>query len=533
MRPPSSARVAPGTWAYLAGLAAFTILTFRLATVIFNPGSADSLNNLDTARNLATGRGFTSNIVQQYFFPQTLPNLENIRPPGAPVLLSILYLLGGVHLHWHVLLNGLVVAITSLAIHELARRRWNTNAAGFCALSFLLATRFEMASYWSNNQMTLLTAGMLWAAECLPPGRRQTLVLVMISALGVWIKWTFCLSAGAISLLCLLRSGRQRLKEVVLYLILCGILVTPLALISYGANGSVAPPISSLRLAVRYGLEKSDRFVGHKQFCYYYQLGHVPGWQDIVKIHGLSGILAIEALDAKKVAKDLLLNNLPLTGLFLAGGVLLWRGGEKYRLLLLLATLAEPIAAGIMVFYQARFLWPCLPAMLLLAGEILVRGRWFWRLLAMCALGIFLLRAIVWWQVFFLEAQRPIPAWVESVTQHAQGQVVMTDFPWSVVWWTPSLAVVSPLTTRQDLLKVAERYKVAYYLHTGHVPLPAPFSPEDLEVVATAPNTPWNPQLWHPVRGWIKPSLYYPQAPWFLAQVHRPASRSDAPSVSP
>src|SRR5262245_27084215 len=71
-----------------------------------SPGSPDSINNLATAREIASGRGFTSRIVHQHFVQQPVPGPETVRPPGIPFLLALCFRLFGVNLVIPVVLNG-------------------------------------------------------------------------------------------------------------------------------------------------------------------------------------------------------------------------------------------------------------------------------------------------------------------------------------------------------------------------------------------------------------------------------------------
>ena len=79
----------------------------ELARQSLSPGTPDSINNLATARNIASGKGFTSQVVHQFFEYQPVPNPETVRPPGLPYLLALCFELFGVNLAVPVFLNGL------------------------------------------------------------------------------------------------------------------------------------------------------------------------------------------------------------------------------------------------------------------------------------------------------------------------------------------------------------------------------------------------------------------------------------------
>ena len=153
-----------GCWAngWLSFSLLFLIFSIYLASINNCPGGPDSRNNLDTARNISQGNGFSTNIVQPLFVEQTLPSPETIRPPGVAFLAGAIFRIFGISLGMQVLLNAITILASAWLLRatvRLFRKDWFANLAG---ILIILSCSYDLISLGNNNFLVLFTIGLLY-----------------------------------------------------------------------------------------------------------------------------------------------------------------------------------------------------------------------------------------------------------------------------------------------------------------------------------------------------------------------------------
>jgi hypothetical protein len=470
----------------------FLLLSIYLAMINNNPGNPDSKSNLDTARNIYHGEGFTSHVVLQHFKVQALPGPELIRAPGIPYLLAGLFALFGISLTIPVIINMLTVFLSSLLLRSLLnvlRRGYFADIAG---ILMILSANYEMVSIRNNNFLVLWTIGLLYITVLyLKRGYSVILFSVLcaiVCASGFYIKQTFVLSAIPIALYTIMfyQHGRNikltvRVMAFVGFLLITLSLISPLIINDLEQFGKFPnTPLPLLRLFERYdsGVMQPWRTV------------HFDGpvtYRELAGLHGIGWVIIQELLIWIKIAVKILLLNVPLVVMLLAG-VFLYRK-----------------------FLRWPIFWPVYPVLIVLAGLLLLDvnanrepdSTSSFENLYRKSIGVFLACSIIFgavscimlWKNTFETAREPQPQWITSTRQIPSGSIIMTYDPWSAVWYSENLVVMCPVGSREDLEKVLEIYKPDYYLRTGEGFTEAKTEFEDDELTLVAgkdkPDNEW------------------------------------------
>lgn len=464
-------------------LVAFIGATFLLARINNDPGSSDSCGNLILARSLHEGRGYVTGGLGELWIRRPLDTPDDTRPPGVPYLLAGIFAVAGVSLAVPVLLNGVTVCVTALALRAAIRRRGGRWAGDLALILVILSYDYEMISIWNNNLLTACTAFLLFAGSRRPEERPGLLaspaVLAACSAAGFLMKQTFVLTACPYAFLILgsntAKSKSRRVAEIGLYVaILAG-----LTSVYWGRNlvnhGTLlhVPSFASARLAGRYG------FLPHGTWRTV-RFDHPATYGEVVRTLGLAQMLIV---DAKTIAKTIFYSICLNPAVVLCGaGVLLFRQSARWLGYAEVVALCAGILfeVGIYNHHEFRYLWPMYPCLLLLAwftlrdfaewGRTQVtpllasRFKTVSLLLGVSALLIGALGALENWRTAWGHARQPTPGWTAAVRSLPPETVVLTSDVGSVIWWSGKRAVVSPLGERSDLAAVVSYYKPGYYL---------------------------------------------------------------------
>ena len=495
-------------WLAFALVAALGIaVSLRVTT----PGHWDAINNLTTARNIAEGRGYVSDFVQQLAVPMPLPGPETVRPPGVPFLMAGLFAIFGQSLVLEVLLSIIVLLAAAFTLRtaiRVAGGGWVGDVAGVVLL--LAHNDYEVRSLWNNVFLSLIAALFLLVLVRSEQGRWTGWPLVIgcaaLASVAFLMKQTQLLGPVPFVLLLLATDRRwplrRRLVQGVGFLLLFAALTAPYWLTNLIEHGqALYSPIQGLRLPARYGLLPLDRW--HRTLLY-----GAPAFTYGSVLHtiGARAMLKIELSHWRELAEAILALN-PFIVAWAAAGALFIRRRD-WRVYALVAALCIPPVFDAMYWVvERRYLWPLLPCLLFMAW-LTVRGFRDWRsggigprfaLRLRRALGVVIAAALLAalvsfirsWRWDIIAARAPIPGWISAVLRDVPpGAVVMTAAPPELDWWTRRKSVIAPLGPRRDVLAVAERYDAQYYLDTeSNTPEHAvSFAPGDLRLVDRGPG---------------------------------------------
>lgn len=503
-------------------LLAVVVLSIVLAQKAQFAGSPDSLNNLDTARNIVTGKGFVSSMVQQLFVPQTLPNPEGIRTPGVPYLLAGCFRLFGISLAVVVLLDAAAVVLTALCLRAAARFVAGDMVGNLTGMLWLLSDSYQMGSAWNNGFLVLAIACLLLIGEAQRNGRLSLRIAALAygvtGGVGYLFKPTFVLSVVPFALFMLWLNGPEPSRNRKQTAAVVGIFFAVLALVSspYWVRSLVlsGKPLYSLMPLLRLS-ERYDGLPG-KTF-HTVRFGKPLSYREMIEIHGPVNLIKREISIWASTCGGVI---------WLAPGILLLvvlgaamqvgrRNWRDYAAPLLL--LAEPLfSCGIYLRCEQRYLWPVFPVLIYLLAVVVRDFRisrrdelspgWAGRMQSMS--GLILILSFLWgttqatrnWRGAFIHGARLPPSWIPAVRQTPENAIVLTDNPWAVAWYGERKAVVCPVINRGDLLQVVRIYLPTYYLSTGYLNDYFPverrvvaFSSADLELLASGEHekTPW------------------------------------------
>lgn len=464
----------------------FLLVALVLAGMNQSDGSSDSKNNLDTARNLATGRGYTSNIVQQFYVFQPLPHPEAIRTPGITFLMAGMIWLFGFSPALPVLLNTATVLATAWLLRraiQVAGGDWFASVAGILVL---ISGHYQMVSLWNNNLLVLCTVGLLWVgAKQEHQGWAKWKVVAacaVITAIGFLTKPTFIVTAVPFAAFLLLTGRhegrlpwRQAAARFATFLVLVSVLTSPYwvrNLILFGKP--LFSPSAVARLAIRYGGMPYGEFTTVR-------FGQPLTYGEMLQIHGIGGMVRKDLAMIGETAGRALLQNPPIYLLILVAPVVFpaWRTRREYLLAVL--AVAEPIFAAALYWHvEARYLWPIYPCLLYLAAlgvrdyrlRPMPRESRLPRVaiaagLLVLAVGYGVFHGQRAWGWFVQEARETPPAWVQQVAATPPDALILTDDPFSVAWYADRKAVRLPGGPRQDLLRVLQLYRPTHCLLTG------------------------------------------------------------------
>lgn len=481
-----------------------------LATTSTHAGTPDSISNLDTARNIALGRGFTTDIVQQLASPQVVPGPDVVRPPALPYLLAALAPLVGVGPAGAVILNVLAILATALLVRA-ALRSLHEPLLGDLAGLVVLSTHaaYTVLEALNNNVLVALTAAMLLLTVLALGGRlrgaRLAVAAGALSGIGFLVKQTFMLGAVALAVFLLARDRErtrsQRLRDTLLFLILFIALCSPYLLRNILLFGDpLYAPANALRLPVHYGIPGYD---WHNRVLLFGSRGF--SYRDIAEQIGLGGMLRREAsLHALAVANVVRLNPivLPLAAVLL----LLAPRRRRAAYIAIGLLLIMPYFDGLYWYPEPRYMWPAFPALLLLVGVAAAELRTIppghfagWRsrrvlgavhvaMVAAIALGAG--RGVPLWREEVGDRHWSPPAWTPLVRSLPANARILSASPYLPAWYGERPSIVAPLGGRSSLDRVLSYYRPTYFLESTTL-RPAErvaFRPEELQLLAQGPG---------------------------------------------
>lgn len=484
-------------------------------------GTWDAASNLVAARNIAEGKGLTTDFVQDLVVPHELPELETVRAPGAIYVLGALFSLTGVNLATPVLVNVGWILLSALFLRAAiaaAGPSWLADIAG--VLMLLGANNYVVVPYVNNNLLVLLTVVGLWLA--MRVDRRASngwWVAVASGALtgfAFLTKQTYILGFVPFTIILIgtLRGATrvQRLTRLIVAGAVTLVVTSPYIITNIIQHGTpIYSPIQQLRLPVRYGIIPVDGFQRRVLFDQ-----PAPRIRDIAEAIGVHGMLSRDLDIARETANAALGRGLVV--IFWAVGALVFIRPYRLHLHAMAATLALPgFFDSLWWVPEPRYLYPLYPVVLFLAAlgtidylegpaaEVTHRVRQrvqraFVGLTA-TALAMGLLTAQGAWRASRSSAGYGEPAWASHIRQLPPDAVVLTsDVPY-VAWWARRRAVIEPWGTRADLERVMRLYDPTHYLDV--VPGSRPDRPEfragelariaggegwDLYAIATGPR---------------------------------------------
>jgi hypothetical protein len=483
----------------------------ELARQNMSAGGADSANNLATARNIASGRGFTSQIVHQFFVHQPLPNPETVRPPGIPYLLAACFLVFGANLVVPVVLNGVFLVGTAICLRSGLSCLGAGVVADVAGMLAVLTACFEPISIWNNNALVLCTMLLFWAGAMRLAGRispRTFAVLAgVVGAAGFLLKQTFLFTAVPASLLLIFlppdapaaapRAWRERLRHAGLLLVTLLALSSPYWIRNLVLFGTpIYNPMTAIRVVARYG--------GEEGYWIYpwgtwrtVRLGRPLLLSELVEIVGWRWILERELVLVRLGVVEILKANPFVTGLALLP-LLGLRRGRWLPCLFVLLLMGETAFCLFYISVSPRYLWSAYPCLLAFSGLgihhlVSRQGRRTWvhacLVVSVCVLlGLALRHGAREFRRVIGEAQVATQApWADAVGRRVpEDAVVLSDDPWGVWWHVNRSSVLAPTSSREGLVQVLQLYRPTYFLYTdvfggfgGH----PQFYDEDLSLV--------------------------------------------------
>jgi Dolichyl-phosphate-mannose-protein mannosyltransferase len=490
-------------------------------------GTPDSVNNLATARNIASGKGFTSQIVHQYFVYQPVPNPETVRPPGIPYLLAICFRLFGVNLLVPVVLNGVFLLGTAICLRGGLRQLGGSVAADVAGMLAMLTACFEPISIWNNNALVFCTTLLFWVGALRLAGRISSrafaLLAGVVGAAGFLVKQSFLFTAVPAPLLLILFSpetptarplpGLVRLRHAALLVVTLIALSSPYwirNLILFGTP--IYNPMTAIRVVARYGGEEGYGVYPSGTWRTV-RLGRPLSLSELVEVAGLRWVLQRELEVLRLGIAAILKFNPFVTGLALLS-LLTLRRGRALPYLFVLLLMGEAIFGLFYISVSTRYLWSAYPCLLALVGlgiDHLVsfsrQMRRPWGHACFQGLVYVLLGLALWYGVreerrVIAEAYRRRNAvsdevpWADAVSRKVPEEaVILTDNPWGVWWHSNRSSVLAPTSSREGLLQIVQLYRPTFYLYTnlyGGLGGSPPLYEEDLSTVDSGLEpSPW------------------------------------------
>jgi hypothetical protein len=512
-----STRSRTAFWIALSAVLLFLVAGACLAAVNTSLGGPDSLENLETARNIAQSNGFTTRVIVNLIVVQHIPVWQMERRPLLPHLLGALFWLFGVHLSLPVLLSVFTVATTALVLFAAARYVGGDIAGLLAVLVFLISDRYELISLMDDNQLVLATAILLYIglrAEMRDmPRVRLALLLIALSAFGYYAKPTFLLIAVPTSIWMLARDddhdsvlsavNKAGIWSVVTYMAGLTLLMLPLLVSNYVHFGDVAP-YHFLRLSERYDLLP----YGQRRTA---RLGHPLTYAEILTHLGWVKLSLMDLGIGFHAIRHFIHQNLALLATIV---LLLWwnrRPWPRRRWVLIGLIAAGPAFVG--VFFWApssRYVMSIFVLLAFMFSVLVVQAggltlpalnkRWQ-RNVIRVLLVLIILRAgyhvTFNWVQAARQALHPLPhTWDSAVAATAPDARILADNPAWVAWYTDRLGIIAPAGPRDGFLKVLEVYKPDYYLFTDRFRSApklnsSPFGPGELQLVASGGAEPW------------------------------------------
>lgn len=492
--------------AYHGVLVLFVGLATVMAVQNNSPGHWDAVANLVSARNIAEGRGFVTDIVQHLARPEVLPGPDTVRAPGIPYLAGALFVLFGAAYWIPIVLNLAVIAATSLALRQAAREAGAGMTADLLALLVLVSHRtYEMRSLWNNNALALLAAVLLLVSVRHLNGRlggwRLVGVLGVLAGAGFLVKQTLMLGVVPLGVGLLVtdlaRPVRTRIVQAAAFVALFIALAAPYwvpNLLRFG--DPLYSPIQGLRLPTRYGL------LGTLEYFRTVRFDAEPyTYGSIVAALGTREFVEREVARWGELTYEIVALN-PFVLALAAASVALVRRANWRLYAAMTAIAIPPIFESTYWITERRYLFPVFVLLLFLVA--LGAREWHaWgranvvgplrpragRLVAVVGVGALLYAALPaarQWRWELIASRHPDPAWVPAVRALPDDAVVLATVPPLVTWYARNPAVIAPIGARDDLVRVVRQYRPSYYLQMdpGHPVASAPFAADDATLLA-------------------------------------------------
>ena len=470
--------------AFLGTLVVVTLLGTWLAIGNRLPGHWDAINNLATGRNIAEGRGYVTDVVQQLATPEPLSGPETVRPPGVPYVIGAVFRVFGVSYAAPVLVSLAIVLLTALCVRQVVRETGGTWEADVAATLILLTHRtFELRSLWNNGFLALLTALLVLLAVRQLSGRlagwRFVVACAAVAAAGFLMKQTFMLGAIPFAVGLIVTDVRQpmsrRIAQAVSFIAIFAALTAPYWLSNLLHFGqALYSPIQGLRLPTRYGILPTDRFhrtVRYDAAPYTYQtIAALIGWREL---------FARELRHWGSVLWNIIAQN-PFVVLPGVIGLAFAKRRDWRLYAALVAVVIPPVFDSSYWIMEPRYLFSVFPVAVVLAWlafrgyretvwptRSVERARRHVRvgagLLASAALYSALPAARQWrWSL--IASRFEGPTWVSAVSALPRDAVIMAATPPEVNWYTRRHVIIAPVGTHDDLERVLAVYAPSYYL---------------------------------------------------------------------
>ena len=484
------------------GVVLFLVAGARLAAVNQSDGGWDAASNLIAARNVATGRGFTTLQVQDLVVPHPLPGPETVRAPGSVYLAGTTFRLTGVSLAAVVWINLLTVLVAALSLRgavRLVAPSWVGDVAGMLMLGS--PSNYELVSLVNNDALSaIICVAMLAIAHVRRRdwhGVRLAVACGVLGAAAFLVKQSYILGFAAFAIILLLSDTRYQLRARMMQVVVAGALMAALSASYWYPNirdhgTPLYSPIQKLRLPLRYGLLPLD---GYQAAVYLHR--EVPSYRELARTLGVRAMLRRE-LDVVRLLPGPLFGRGALVFAWAIGGLVFLRR-KRWILAAAAASLAIPAFFDALWWLpEPRYFYPLFPILLFLGALgtndylVVERGQLhpavarrfrvaFAILFSIIGVGT-LLQARWGWRVEFAQAREAAPTWISAIDALPPDAVIMTGAAPHVSWWTSRRTVIEPWGSRADLAEVIDLYKPRYYLDVAPGPRAtrAPFDPAEL-----------------------------------------------------
>jgi hypothetical protein len=406
-----------------------------------------------------------------------------------------------------VLINAIVILLTAWIFRSTVALLVDKAYADLAGILMLLSMNYELISILNNNFLVLCTVLLLYIVASYINGYIKLWHFALLSGLltvaGFNMKYTFIVTAlPLVIFLFMFFMPQQEKNKSKLFISLCIYVIVTIALCSpilirnmnlFGKFIYAPQPL--LRLAERYAIPdintwRSVHFEGPVTI------------NDLISRYGISWLVKNELIIWAKVFVKINLLNLPMSILAI---ILLFMKKQKGQLLLLVILLLsalEPLFSALYWRQETRYLWPLYPVLILLAGMLIKNIKIYAgngieslkQRLPIYVISVFLIASLIYGAAFNIklldrswkEARTDTPGWVAAFGEIPHDAVFITNSPWPVAWYSERCAVICPIGTRDDLLKVINIYKPDYYLDTGEgfINTNPPFLNNELELIA-------------------------------------------------
>lgn len=447
-----------------------------------NPGRNDSIKNLEAARNIAHGKGFTSSMIVQLAYPEEYPFPEIIRAPAVPFLAAALFKLFGVNLAIQVVLNGLIISLATLMLYYLLQRWLSPIWALIYALIFLGMGNYNITELLGYNFLITVNIILLVIAgqQFDHPDRlfRHAIALGLLGGVGYLLKPSYVLTGVpfAIYLIMVASGGGWKLDFLRKFkaLILCGLMMCLVALPLWLRNldqfGTLQyAPLLKMRLVERYKPPVDGGSYQAVSFNKSWDFATLDKMQEkhwIIKRELSLWGDEIQAIIKLSPALVLIIL-LTLPGLLRQP-----RTVNKHWLVLAAITSFESVFSAAYIVVAFHYLWPVFPGLLVLSayGQSVIDNKHI-RLVVFLLLAVACLNALYYLQgtlrgVFLGRGADRTPAWQNIVLSLPDEAVILTDDPHKLSWYGKRRAIICPVGPQSDVRQILEQYCPDYLFIT-------------------------------------------------------------------